>query len=181
MLRVTAEQNEVALSRHNVSKISKDGGDLIEVLGLRQKWKVRAKDTGFAFSVFEMELVPGQGIPLHTHPYPEFFYVLDGTLDFARLGSDGLLEWVRCRSGESVNAPINAPHGCTNRSDGLARFLSTSTYYHEAIFEEVGVAVTPDTPVHPINADAVQKFILVAAKYQGFNVEAMDSGRIVDA
>ena len=52
--------------------------------------------------------------------------------------------------------------------------------YHEAIFEEIGVAVTPDTPVRPIDADAVQKFILIAAKYQGFNVEAMDSGRTID-
>jgi hypothetical protein len=71
--------------------------------------------------------------------------------------------------------------GNLNRSNGLARFLSTPTYYHEAIFEEVGVAVTPDTPVRPIDPDAVQKFILIAAKYQGFNVEAMDSGRTIDA
>jgi hypothetical protein len=42
------------------------------------------------------------------------------------------------------------------------------------------VAVTPDNPVRPIDADAVQKFILIAAKYQGFNVEAMDSGRTID-
>ena len=43
------------------------------------------------------------------------------------------------------------------------------------------MAVTAGTPVRPIDADAVQKFVLIAAKYQGFNVEAMDSGRIIDA
>jgi hypothetical protein len=77
-----------ALAGHNVRKVGRDEGELVEVLGLRMNWKVKAKDTGYAFSVYEMELAPGQGIPLHTHPYPEFFYVLDGCLDFERIGCD---------------------------------------------------------------------------------------------
>jgi hypothetical protein len=55
-----------ALSDHNVRKIRRDEGELTQVLGLRMNWKVKAKDTGYAFSVYEMELAPGQGIPLHT-------------------------------------------------------------------------------------------------------------------
>jgi hypothetical protein len=51
--------------------------------------------------------------------------------------------------------------------------------YYVAIFEEVGVAVTPDTPVRPIDAEAVQKFRLVP-KCQGFNVEALDRGHTID-
>jgi len=38
----------------------------------------------------------------------------------------------------------------------------------------------PDTPVRPIDADAVQKSTLIAAKDRDFNVEAMDSGRTID-
>jgi quercetin dioxygenase-like cupin family protein len=169
-----------ALADHNVRKIPRDEGELMEVLGLRMNWKIKAKDTGYAFSVFEMELTPGQGIPLHTHPYPEFFYVLDGSLDFERIGSDGLKEWVRCHAGESVHVPINAPHGCTNRSDRPARFLSTSTYYHEAIFNEVGVPVRREDELSPVGPEAVRRFETVAAKHQGFFVEAVDSGRLLD-
>jgi quercetin dioxygenase-like cupin family protein len=169
-----------ALADHNVRKIYRDEGELMEVLGLRMRWKIKAKDTGYAFSVYEMELASGQGIPLHTHPYPEFFYVLSGSLDFARMGSDSQKEWIRCREDESVHVPINAPHGCTNRSDRPARFLSTSTYYHEAIFNEVGVLVRLEDEISTLSPEAVQRFETVAAKHQGFNVEAIDSGRLLD-
>lgn len=169
-----------ALMDHNVRKIYRDEGELIEVLGLRMTWKIKAKDTGYAFSVYEMELTPGQGIPMHTHPYPEFFYVLDGSLDFERIGSDSQKEWLRCHAGESVHVPINAPHGCTNRSDQPTRFLSTSTYYHEAIFNEIGVLVRLEDEIRPLTSEAVQRFETVAAKHQGFFVEAIDSGRLLD-
>jgi quercetin dioxygenase-like cupin family protein len=76
------------LADHNVRKIYRNEGELMDVLGLRMTWKIKAKDTGYAFSVYEAELAPGQSIPLHTHPYPEFFHVLDGSLDFERIGSD---------------------------------------------------------------------------------------------
>jgi quercetin dioxygenase-like cupin family protein len=168
------------LAEHNVRKIYRDEGYLMDVLGLRMNWKIKAKDTGYAFSVYEAELAPGQSIPLHTHPYPEFFYVLEGSLDFERIGGDSLKEWIRCHEGESVNVPINAPHGCTNRSDRSARFLSTSTYYHEAIFNEVGVLVSLEDEISPLSPEAVQRFETVAAQHQGFFVEAIDSGRLLD-
>ena len=105
-----------ALAGHNVRKVGRDEGELVEVLGLRMRWKVKAKDTGYAFSVYEMELAPGQGVPLYTHPYPEFFHVLAGTLDVERLGPDG---WsaagtARCRGGGS------APWWSTSRSTSTA-------------------------------------------------------------
>ena len=168
------------LAGHNVRKVGRDEGELVEVLGLRMRSKVKAKDTGYAFSVYEMELAPGQGVPLHTHPYPEFFHVLAGTLDVERLGPDGPGEWVRCREGESMHVPINAPHGFANRSDRPARFLSTSTYYHEAIFNEVGAPVGPGAEAGPPTADAVRRFEAVAARHQGYFVEAADSGRLLD-
>jgi quercetin dioxygenase-like cupin family protein len=169
-----------ALSDHNVRKIRRDEGELMQVLGLRMNWKVKAKDTGYTFSVYEMELAPGQGVPLHTHPYPEFFHVLAGTLDVERLGPDGQGEWVRCREGESVHVPINAPHGFANRSDRPARFLDTSTYYHEAILTEAGAPVGPGAEASPPTADAVRQFEAVAARHQGYFVEAADSGRLLD-
>jgi hypothetical protein len=35
-----------ALAGHNVRKVGRDEGELVEVLGLRMNWKVKAKDTG---------------------------------------------------------------------------------------------------------------------------------------
>jgi quercetin dioxygenase-like cupin family protein len=169
-----------ALASHNLRKIRRDEGEAMAVLGLRMTWKVKAKDTGYTFSVYEMELAPGQGIPLHTHPYPEFFRVLEGALDFERIGSDGQRESVRCREGECVHAPINAPHGCTNRSDRPARFLDVSIYYHEAILNEVGLPAGPGDEIEPPTAEAVRRFEEVASRHQGYFVEAADSGRVLD-
>jgi hypothetical protein len=38
-----------ALADHNVRKIRRDEGELMDVLGVRVKWKVKAKDMGYAF------------------------------------------------------------------------------------------------------------------------------------
>jgi quercetin dioxygenase-like cupin family protein len=178
--RAMKVEHTAALAAHNVRKIGRGEGEVMVVLGLRMTWKVKAKDTGYAFSVYEVELAPGQGIPLHTHPYPEFFHVLSGTLDFERIGSDSQREWVRCREGECVHVPINAPHGCVNRSDRPARFLGTSTYYHEAIFNEVGASVGPGDEVGPPTPEAVRRFEEVAARHQGYFIEAVDSERLLD-
>ncbi|NJK57931.1 MAG: hypothetical protein HC939_19030 [Pleurocapsa sp. SU_5_0] len=36
------------LTDHNVRKIYRNEGELMDVLGLRMKWKIKAKDTGYA-------------------------------------------------------------------------------------------------------------------------------------
>ncbi len=46
-----------ALADHNVRKICRDEGELIEVLGLRMRWKIEAKDTGYAFSIYERKRI----------------------------------------------------------------------------------------------------------------------------
>ena len=167
-------------SGHNVTKLRRGEGPTVQVGTVGLTWKVRGEDTGFQFAVYEMDLAPDRGIPLHKHPYAEFFYVIEGRVDFGRLGADGLQEWVSCSAGESVTAPINAPHCFQNRSDQPAEFLSVSTYYHEAVFNEfvgdTGTGKVPSTS----GADGMKRFISIAAKYQGYNVEAANSGRLAD-
>ena len=162
-------------SGHNVTKLGRGEGPTVQVGTVGFTWKVRGDDTGFQFAVYEMDLPPDRGTPLHKHPYAEFFHVIEGRVDFGRLGADGLQEWVSCSAGESVTAPINAPHCFQNRSDQPAKFLSVSTYYHEAMFNEfVGDTGTgKDLPTS--GADGMKRFISTAAKYQGHNVEAADS------
>lgn len=55
----------------------------------------------------------------------------------------------------------------------MARFLSTSTYYHEAIFNEVGVSVSLEDEMSPLSPEAVQRSETVAAQHQGFFVDAI--------
>jgi quercetin dioxygenase-like cupin family protein len=169
-----------ALADHNVRKIRRDEGELMGVLGVRVKWKVKAKDMGYAFSVYEMELAPGQGVPLHAFPYAKFVYVLDGAVDILRVGSDGQQERIRCHADESAQVPRNAPHGYLNGSDRPARFLATSTYDHEAILTEVGIRVRAGDEICPPGPEEAQRFGAVAAEHQAYWVEAVDSGRLLE-
>jgi quercetin dioxygenase-like cupin family protein len=105
-------------------------GEVVNPLDLSFTWKAKGPDTGFAFGTYEMTIQPGQAIPIHLHPYPEFFYVLDGRIDFQGLDPDGALTHHPVSAGGCANAPANAPHGTANRSGAPARFLSVSNYEH---------------------------------------------------
>jgi quercetin dioxygenase-like cupin family protein len=97
------------LSDHNVVKLAKGEGSASQIANLRLIWKARGPETGYQFSIYEMVLQPGVGIPLHKHPYAEFFTVLEGEMSFARLGENEAVEWIKCNVGDSVTAPANAP------------------------------------------------------------------------
>ena len=164
----TAEE----LSGHNVFKLGREEGKTVRVGDTRLTWKTRGENTGFQFAVFEMNLNPDVGVPLHKHPYAEFFYVIEGRVDFGRLGADGGLEWIQANAGESVTAPINAPHAYHNHTDRPSRSLSVSVHYHEIIFDEAATEMGIDDPM-PAEPDPAElaRFTEVAARFQGYWVE----------
>jgi quercetin dioxygenase-like cupin family protein len=111
-------------------------GEVVQPLDLQFQWKLKAQETGFVSSVFEMVLPPEKKVPLHIHPFSEFFYVLDGRLDVMTLDAEGALKWVALRPGDSVNAPATTPHGFKNRSEKEVRFLSVSSFEHQKSFDD---------------------------------------------
>lgn len=111
-------------------------GDLVQPLDLQFQWKLQGPETGFQFSVYEMVLLPGKRVPLHIHPFSEFFYVLEGQLDVMTLDSEGELKWIELRSGQCVNAPSTTPHGLKNRSEKAVKFLSVANYEHQRPFDD---------------------------------------------
>ena len=160
------------LRDHNVQKLRAEEGDVTQIGTLRLTWKARGEKTGFQFGIYETELAPGAGIPLHKHPFAEFFYVLEGSIHFGRLNADGVLEWLVCEAGESVVAPINAPHSSQNQSDRPARVLSVANFHHEFILVNGGRFVRKGDPLpaHP-DPGEFQRFDEFASQYGGYRVE----------
>jgi quercetin dioxygenase-like cupin family protein len=111
-------------------------GEVVQPLDLQFQWKLKAQETGFVSSVYEMVLPPEKKVPLHIHPFSEFFYVLDGRLDVMTLDAEGALKWVELRPGDSVNAPATTPHGFKNRSGKDVKFLSVSSFEHQKSFDD---------------------------------------------
>lgn len=102
-------------------------------------WKVKGKDSGYAFSVCEQTLEPGEGVPLHSHSSPEAFYILAGQTDFLRI-TDGKEDWIRCEPGSTMILPPNSLHAFYNRSSERCRLLGISTHLHQTFFDAVARA-----------------------------------------
>jgi quercetin dioxygenase-like cupin family protein len=75
---------------HNVIKNNKTGGPALDVGQMKLLWRALGENTGYTFSIFESTLAPGMGIPPHRHPFPEFFYVLEGNLSIGYWNNQGV-------------------------------------------------------------------------------------------
>ncbi len=156
---------------HNVIKRGEDEGDVLQIAEMKLIWKARGPGTAYQFSIYEMDLQPNTGIPLHKHPYAEFFKVLAGEVSFAKLNEDGPMEWVTCKAGDSVLAPPNTPHTFHNKSSGSARFMSVSTYYHESMFITATTQADFSGSASADPAAAFGRFVQAAEQAQVYVVE----------
>jgi quercetin dioxygenase-like cupin family protein len=66
-------------------------------------------DAGVEVSVFVTDTPPGQGPPLHAHPYPEVFVVQRGEATFTVGGEEE-----RVGVGHVLVVPADTPHGFKN-------------------------------------------------------------------
>jgi quercetin dioxygenase-like cupin family protein len=134
---------------NGVKKVGQKEGRTIQIGNTRLTWKATGEDTGYAMALYQMDLNPGVGILVHSHPYAEIFYVVSGHTDFLRIDEQGKEEWVRCGAGDTLVVPINALHAFHNRTDKPSRFISTSNYYHQVALDKVGVPANFDDPYPP--------------------------------
>ena len=148
-------KSQTIAASHGVKKLGPKEGRTIEIAGVRLTWKASGADTGYANSIYEMDLHPGQGIPLHSHPYAEVFYVVAGQVDFLRVDEQIEEEWVRCGPGDTLIAPANALHAFHNRTDKSSRFISISVYYHEVLLDSYGQPVDVNDPL-PANGEPTE-------------------------
>ena len=93
------EPLKVIAASNGVKKLGPKEGRTKQVGDVRLTWKATGEDTGYAISFYEMDLPPGRGIGLHSHPYAEVFYVVMGHTDFLRVDEQGQEEGVRCGPG----------------------------------------------------------------------------------
>ena len=133
-------------NKNVVKKVASKEGKTIQIGNARLTWKAMGVDTAYGTSLYEMDLAPGVGIPVHSHPYAEVFYVISGYVDFLRYDEDDTEEWVRCGPGDTMIAGANGLHAFHNRTDHPSRFLSASVYYHELALEKYGTSVDVNDP-----------------------------------
>jgi quercetin dioxygenase-like cupin family protein len=121
------------------------------------------EDTGGAYSVLDVRVAPGKGVPRHTHTREdEALFVISGELE-AIVGD----EVFTLRGGETLIAPRNIPHQLRNSGNAPNHYL---IMFSPAGFEEFLKATSvpaPDESVAPTEppAVAVQNVFELAASY----------------
>ncbi len=101
---------------------------------------VSGRDSGGAYCVLEFGVPPGGGgNSLHTDPFLETFYVLDGELEFT-LEREGKQETFRPAVGESVYIDHGVRHKFTCVGDKPARALAIALPGFEEYMWELAVA-----------------------------------------
>ncbi len=100
-------------------------GRMVHLLGMTVTFKATTAETGGAFSLVELGLAPGAGMPLHRLPDTESFLILEGEVEFT-IGHETL------RRGEGDFIPVEAgmPHGFRQVGGRASRMLSLSMPGH---------------------------------------------------
>ncbi|GMV25969.1 MAG: hypothetical protein AMXMBFR58_20000 [Phycisphaerae bacterium] len=103
--------------------LTKDGGDLIAIVGDRARILADASHTGGQCTVFEAITEPGVGPPLHSHEREdEYFYVAEGTVKFVIDGRTFV-----GGPGSFVLAPRGSVHTFVNAGTTPSRMLISVT------------------------------------------------------
>ena len=110
------------------------------------EWKVTEHDTGHQYCLFEMTVPPGTGVPLNHHEPQETFWLVEGELEFGRVGAAGP-EWLPIAAGDTITVPSWAFHGFRNQGPRNARVLLLCAAGLEPFFREVGRPVAPGAPI----------------------------------
>jgi len=79
-------------------------------------YEFHGEKEGAPFSAYIVKARPGQGPPLHTHPYVEVAFTLEGTATIT-VGDDAC----EVAAGSIVVIPSNTPHRFVNSGIGVLR------------------------------------------------------------
>ena len=90
--------------------------NLEQFLFVGMSYEFVGEKQGAPFSAYIVNARPGQGPPLHTHPYVEVAFTLEGRATIT-VGN----ETREVKAGGIVVIPANTPHRFVNSGDGVLR------------------------------------------------------------
>lgn len=106
-------------------------GKVVEVFGEHATFVLTGEQTGGCYTAFLNVTPPGGGPPPHWHEFDdEWFYVLEGRVEFLRQG-----EWTEVPPGTSVFMPRGTVHAFRNVGDTpLKQLIHTAPSGFETFF-----------------------------------------------
>jgi quercetin dioxygenase-like cupin family protein len=135
----TRREGEAQVGKEVAHVLPREGRRSLWMLGESLTYKVPSRQTGGAYSLFEVTTQPGAGPPPHVqHREDESFYVLEGEYEFSVEGRT-----LRVRAGSLLYIPKGTLHGHESVGEGVGRMLVSQTPggLYERFFEGVGKPV----------------------------------------
>jgi quercetin dioxygenase-like cupin family protein len=140
------------------------GGRSLWVFGELVTYKTTGRQTGGAYSLFEVASQPGTGPPPHVqHREEEAFWVLEGEYEFLIEGRT-----LTASAGALVSVPKGTLHTHKNLGGDASRMLVTHTPggLSEKFFEEMGLFLTAPSSVPPApTPEELQRMLELGRKY----------------
>jgi quercetin dioxygenase-like cupin family protein len=134
----------------------------VSISGMIFHFLATSEDTGGAYALMEITILPEIGPPTHRHREQEAFYVLAGEFQF-HVGD----RTITGTAGTFVNIPSLLFHGWRNVGTSIGRLQCLVTPGGmEGFFQEAGHPVTDATapPIPPTQAD-LERQLALTAKY----------------
>jgi quercetin dioxygenase-like cupin family protein len=134
-----------------------------DVFGVSLQFLVTPEQTGGQISLYRGTLPPGVIIPLHSHPEPEIFHVLDGGLE-VYVESGPNRGWSTFHAGHALAIPGGVKHALRNTSSAPATTVLVTQLELYQFFREVARpgSVSRSAPPSP---EEMQKLFAAAGKY----------------
>src|SRR5690242_3949717 len=134
-----------------------------DIFGVRLQFLITPEQSSGKISLYRGTLPSGIVVPLHSHPEPEVFYVLDGILEVYQ-ESSARQGWSIARAGNVVAIPSDIKHALRNTSSSPVTTVLVTQDRLYAFFREIAKPVDgqPGTPPSP---EELQQLFVAAAKY----------------
>jgi len=137
---VSGEINDMTQTLRAPKVVAAGAGDSFQMLSHTFTYKISPADTRGQWLMYEAKDTAGNGAPLHSHPWEETFYILEGALDI-QIGK----RTFAANAGSTVYFPENAVHAFKVISE-TARILVIMPGYADGFYREVGEKVTTLPP-----------------------------------
>lgn len=115
-------------------------GDSFQMLSHTFTSKIATEDTSGNWVMYEATDTAGHGAPLHSHPWEETFYVLEGELE-VQIGNRTVL----AKPGTSIYFPRNVVHSFKVCSE-TAKVLVILPGFADGFYREVSEKITTLPP-----------------------------------
>lgn len=125
------------LQRQRSIFLGSDEGQAYQMLTHTITRKVTSVDTNGYYALAELTDTAGSGAPLHSHPWEETFYLLEGELE-VQIGNQQQL----CTAGSVAHVPANAVHAFKILSPVARALMIIAPASAEAFYLEVGDRVS---------------------------------------